>query len=111
MRECPVCGHSDLPWKNRRFTLFTSYCHIEELETFDPLKAMAIKQSPKFYSDGLYNYRLKKDGFVFRILKADAKESNSMYEPPSEKHKVRPDKNQVRLPVLCVSPKVSQENK
>ena len=48
----------------------------------------------------LYNYRLKKDGFVFRILKADAKEPNSMYEPNCEKHRKRPDKNQQQLEVV-----------
>ena len=99
MRKCPCCGHSDMPWKNRRFTLFTSYCHIEELEVFNPDLAEQIKQSPKFYSDELFNYRLKKDGFVFRILKADAKEPNSMYEPPAEKHRKRPDNNQQQLEV------------
>ena len=86
MRVCPYCGHSDMPWKNRRFTLFTSYCHIEELTDFNPELAEQIKQSPDFYTDGLYNYRLKADNFVFRILRDDAKEPDSMYEPPTEKH-------------------------
>jgi hypothetical protein len=89
-----------MPWKNRRFTLFTSYCHIEELEVFNPDLAEQIKKSPKFYSDGLYNYRLKTDSFVFRILKADAKDQNSMYEPPAEKHRKRPDKQQQQLEVI-----------
>ena len=99
MRECPNCGHSDLPWKNRRFTLFTSYCNIGELEIFNPELMKQIKKTPKFYTDGLYNYRLKDDSFVFRILIKDAKKPNSMYEPPAEKakHRKKPDKNQRKL--------------
>ena len=102
MRECPNCGHSDMPWKNRRFTLFTSYCHVGELESFNPELAEQIKKSPKLLSDGLFNYRLKEDGFCFRILKKDAKEPNSMYEPPAEKHRKRPDKNQLKLSTVCL---------
>lgn len=99
MRECPICGHKDLPWKNRRFTLFTSYAYIEELDEWDEQLAKNLRASPKFFSDGLFNYKLKPDGFVFRILKKDAKTPYSLQEPPKEKHRKKPSSNQTKLRV------------
>lgn len=101
MRVCPDCGRQDLPWKHRYRRLFTDYCHIEELVTFDSELAEKLKKSPKFYSDGTFNYRLKPDGFVFRIWKKDAKTPISLYEPNKERRTLLPTKNQQKLTESC----------
>lgn len=97
MRICQICGHKDYPWKHRMYSLFTDYCHIEELSIWDKEVAEKLRQSPKFYTDGLFNYRLKPDGFVFRIWREDARTRFSVQEPRMEKAS-RPKKgNQLRL--------------
>lgn len=97
MRICQNCGHKDLPWKNRLYRLFTDYCHIEELDVWDEALAKKIRGSPKFFSDGIFNYRLKPDGFVFRIWKQDARTPFSLQEPPKEKHRKKIAGNQKKL--------------
>ena len=37
MRVCLMCGYEDPePWRNMRWQLYTSYCHLSELELLDP---------------------------------------------------------------------------
>jgi len=87
MRVCPKCGYSELIWLHcGRGFRFTDYAHISQLTEELAMKLMA---SPKFYSDGLFNYELTKSGFVHRIWKEDAINPNSMKEPDMEKPKNR----------------------
>lgn len=84
MRVCPNCGRKDYPWKHRLHNLYTDYCHIGKLLVFDEQLAKNIQNSPKFYTDRLFNYRMKPDGFVFRIWREDARLPSSLMEPPQE---------------------------
>ena len=68
----------------------------DRAEKFGEL-AEQLKKSPKFYSDGIFNYRLKPDGFVARIWKEDAKTPISIYEPNKQGHRLLPHKNQKKL--------------
>lgn len=79
------------------YSLFTDYCHIEELEVWNKELAEQLRKSPKFFTDGTFNYRLKRDGFIFRIWREDARTPFSLQEPPVEKHRKVPDSNQAKL--------------
>lgn len=69
---CPACGWEDRPcWRNHQHQLYTSYCHIEELEALDSALAAEIKnQKPSErlpMVKGPYVYVLKKSGYVWRV--------------------------------------------
>lgn len=95
MRICPKCGYKDaLCWRGRMYHLYTDYCKIDELEFWDKHLANCLrfsreirrmgKQNIQFYSDGIYNYGLREDGTIIRIAREDAREPNSLKEPPKE---------------------------
>ena len=79
------------------YSLFTDYCHIEELEVWNKELAEQLRNSPKFFTDGTFNYRLKRDGFVFRIWKEDARTLFSLREPAVEKSRKVSASNQAKL--------------
>jgi hypothetical protein len=70
MRVCPNCGFTDSPiWRNKMaLRLYVQYCHIEELDSFEPEVAAALRKSPDRYlfKDGI-KYRLNPQGYVDRI--------------------------------------------
>ena len=63
MRVCPKCGYRQSEcWRNKRWHLYAEYCHIEELEVFEPDLAMEIReQLPR------YKYPLKRGPFFYMI--------------------------------------------
>jgi len=87
MRVCPKCRYKELIWRHLQHARFTDYCHISELELEQPELAKKLQKTPKFYTDGLYNYRLVPAGFVHRIWRDDAESPNSIKEPDMEKPK------------------------
>jgi len=95
MRICPKCGYKDYPcWRQRMYSLYTDYCKLDELEFWDKGLVWFInnandirqmgKQQIKFYTDGIYNYGLREDNTVIRIAREDAREPDSLKEPPKE---------------------------
>jgi hypothetical protein len=90
MRICPCCKTKDLLiWRHLQHGRYTDYCHIEELRDWNKELAVKVEASPKFYFDGLFNYKLLSSGFVHRIWVEDAKTPNSVSEPDMEKPKNR----------------------
>ena len=89
MRECPECGYKDLPiWRNKRHRLNTSYCHITELDDWDPNLAQIIRREKDIVLHP-YIYHLTKAGYVDRIHRDDSIDGKSWREPEQEKHKAR----------------------
>ena len=98
MRVCPKCGYRDLPvWRNAWHKRFTDVTRIGDLEIFSPELYKKILDSPKFYTDGLYNYKLSKRGYVIRILKEHAISSGSCEEPHRERWRPAPSIHQTKL--------------
>ena len=97
MRECLRCGYKDLPiWRHKRQRLFTCYCHITELEDWDPALARMVREE-KDLKIGPYIYHLTKAGYVDRIHESDSKDGKSWREPEQEKHFPFQHPNQTRL--------------
>jgi hypothetical protein len=76
MRVCPKCGFEDEEcWRNLRFSLYQQYCHIEELDTFNPeLASEILKFRPtvkKPYTIDGYAYMLTKSLHVRRMAVRD----------------------------------------
>jgi len=96
LRICPKCGFSDSPiWRNKMaLRLYVQYCHIEELDSFEPEVAAALRKSENHYlfKDGI-KYRLNPQGYVDRVdafLCAHPEPDNpSISEPQKEKHKAK----------------------
>lgn len=83
--------------------LYVQYCHIEDLDSFEPEVAAALRKSPNHYlfKNGV-KYKLNLQGYVDRIdafLCAHPEPENpSISEPNKEKHKAKfipPRKNQL----------------
>lgn len=94
MRQCPHCHHLDpAVWRHKRFRLFTDYCHIDELKTFDVelWKCLldARIETEKQVKVGFYIYHLTKARYIDRIHYLDSLDGNSWREPEQEKHKCR----------------------
>ena len=90
--RCPKCGYEDLPcWRYKRWTMFTSYTHKNDLDVFDPellAKIIESQKSNQRYCDEHYRYRLTKSGHIHRIAHKDCfnpSNKNDMHEPPQEK--------------------------
>jgi len=93
--------------------LYVQYCHIEDLDSFEPDVAAALRESKNGYlfKDGV-KYRLNKQGFVDKIdafLCAHPEPENpNISEPQKEKHKAKlipPRKNQQLLSQLPIAEK------
>lgn len=84
MRECPKCGCLDSPcWRHKRFRLYTDYCHIEELEEWEPEIAEQVKAN-KDIKIGHYIYHLTKARYVWRLHEKDSADGKTFYEPSFE---------------------------
>ena len=117
MRVCPKCGFTDSPiWRNKMaLRLYVQYCHIEELDDFEPEVAKELRKewgkSNYYFKDGI-KYRINSGGYVDRIdayLCAHPEPRNpSISEPQKEKHKAKlipPKKNQLLLIPLPIKEK------
>jgi hypothetical protein len=72
MRVCPKCGHKDsLIWRNNPHRLYTSYCRIDELESWEPQIAQIVQAKKDVNING-YIYHLNKAGIVCRIHESDS---------------------------------------
>lgn len=88
MRECPCCGHKDSPiWRNKRFRIFTSYCHLDELKDWEPeLWTLLVDHVfDKQVKVGHYIYHVTKARYVDRIHEQDSMDGQSWREPEQEK--------------------------
>lgn len=100
MRVCPKCGHRDSPcWRNAWYKRFTDVTRQDDIALYEPELFKKLQESPNFYSDGLYNYKISKHGYVIRILQEHAVNPNSCEEPHREiwRLKLDSDINQCRL--------------
>lgn len=94
MRICPQCGYKETPiWRNTLRRLYTEYCHIGELEAFEPDLANILKEK-KFVSINGIKYKLNKSGtHVHRIpayLCAHPEPNDQrILEPDKETHKCK----------------------
>jgi len=85
MRECLKCGFKDLPiWRHMRQRLYTDYCHINELEDWDPKLAATVKEQRNI-KIGPYIYHLTKMGYVQRIHESDTIDGKRWREPEQQK--------------------------
>lgn len=85
MRECHNCGHKDLPiWRHKRHRLYTDYCHITELESWDSALAQQIKLNHNIKINH-YIYHYTKAGYIDRIHEDDSKDGTNWREPEQEK--------------------------
>ncbi len=87
MRECPCCGHKDPAyWRNVRYRLYTTYCHISDLEFNEPTLAEAIHLNHNcIIGHYIYHY-MSKSGIVQRIHTDDSRDGKTIREPEQEKH-------------------------
>ena len=103
---CPNCGFKDYPcWRNHRHQLYTSYCHISELETFDPKLAGEIRaRAPTErlpYQEGPYVYVLKPSGYVWRVTLESYQNgafNRALTESDRYRHRLKLAKAQTRFP-------------
>lgn len=85
MRVCPKCDYHDSPvWHNAWHKRFTDVTTFDNVKDWEPELAKKLEESPKFYSDGLYNYKVSKHGYVVRIWKNHAISPTSCEEPHRE---------------------------
>ena len=93
MRKCPNCGFQEPPiWRQTLRRLYTEYCHIDDLETWDKELAAQLREKKYVFKDGV-KYVLNTVGYIHRIdafLCAHPEPENpSITEPNKEKHKAR----------------------
>jgi len=93
MRKCPKCGFSEPPiWRQTLRRLYTEYCHIDDLDPWNPELARQLRERKYVCLDGV-KHRLNSVGYVHRIdafLYASPDPLNpSITEPNKEKHKAR----------------------
>lgn len=86
MRECPNCGYKDPPyWRNVRFRLFTSCCHLEDFKLLKPKLAEQIVTEIDVCEKPYIYHLVKKANIVQRIHIDDSMDGKSWREPEQEK--------------------------
>jgi hypothetical protein len=87
MRECPNCGYINPPyWRNVRFRIFTSCCHLEDFKQLKPALAERITTEIDLIEDHYIYHLVKKANIVQRIHITDSIDGKSWREPEQEKH-------------------------
>lgn len=76
MRVCPECGHKDAEcWRNVRWCLYEQYCHIGEIDFWDPELYKALTE--KWPTEALplevppFTYIITKSRHVKRMATKD----------------------------------------
>ena len=72
MRVCPNCGYRQSEcWRNKRWQLYSEYCHISELEVFEPELAADIREQHPVdrqpLERGPFVYVISRSGHVSRM--------------------------------------------
>jgi len=87
MRVCPKCGHVDSPiWKQSAFHQNISFTTLSNIEFETPQLAEKLRQN-RFYSDGVYAYKLTKFLRVERQAIIDNPNWKKHWDIPAEKSK------------------------
>ena len=66
---CQKCGWRDFPqWRSHKWQLYSVYCRIDELESFEPDLAKILKEQIEHDDEhGYFYHYAKKSGIVIRI--------------------------------------------
>lgn len=71
MRICPKCGYREPEcWRNLRWSLYVEYCHLDELEVFEPELAAEIEKVRPTrlpLEQAPFVYKLSRSGYVKRM--------------------------------------------
>ena len=91
--ECPYgdCIYELPIWRNTLNRLFTRYCHIEDLQIWNPELAEELKEKRYVFRNGV-KYKLNKKGshvhmIPAKLCKDPRPESDKITEPDTEKSK------------------------
>jgi len=99
MRVCPKCGYKDLLiWRNNPHRLYTQYCKLHELETWNAELSKIIEEKRDVKING-YIYHINKAKVICRIHESDSIDGISFREPRTEKHLMKKflPENQTKL--------------
>jgi len=71
---CQKCGTRDYPcWRNHRWTMYATYCKLDDLETWQPELISELKEKKQIERYG-YFYNLAKNGYIVIRIPADLKD-------------------------------------